>query len=202
MDGTRNAWKTWPSCPPQHRGRRRGDDTVTLATQLTDFLVLRLRTGVNATLLLVRRSACQKSSARRCTVFVAVPSRTIRNRTAGPALAFPVHKWLFPPRARACHASGIGNLLLSRSKKLLRYSLPAKIYYTVNSLCRVPLLTHFENLEPPPPSAIFRLQCRLRLLLLAHRRSINQNDPSSMIHACRGRPAIENYLFGGCASRH
>lgn len=56
--------------------------------------------------------------------------------------------------------------VLSRSKKLLRYSLPAKILYYAVAVT-VPFLTHFEILEPlrdfPHPVLLLVLSSRSRV---------------------------------------
>jgi hypothetical protein len=125
---------------------------------------------------------------------------TRANRTAGPRprprLFANGHSR--PERAHACCGvqSEIGNLLRSRSKKLLRYSLPAKILYCYcNSLSRSSCILKIWS-TPPRFSAsrvITPLGSRSRM---AGDQSIRR--PFLMIHACRGWPAIENGLFGGC----
>lgn len=162
--------------------QHRGDDIVQYFGHAVNFLVsYGLTYRMNSMLLPVRRNACQKSS-RYCTVFVAV-HRLGRTARLGPALTLtpsPSLQIAVPaPSARVRVQSEIGNLLPSRSKKLLRYSLPAKKHYTVNYLFPA-FLKHFEKLEPfsrfsaSHASAVFRLL--LVLVLGAVRQAIKINQ--------------------------
>ena len=100
----------------------------------------------------------QRQSKKLCQVLRCIRSWPLirTSRTTGPRPHPHPRPHLFvnghsrPAPASACAQSEIENLLLSRSKKLICYSLPAK-NYTVNSQSRGPFLTHFEILEPPPP---------------------------------------------------